>query len=310
MITSHGAAEVIPVTGWKSDVIVEAEATDAASSTTGAIVRGIFVLVEAGYTGSGTPTGTPLAISDDNIVTTKNGTEFLVDPTVDNTIRDESDGGGTLMLVTPGQYQDLQFFITGVGAGDGSGNTAFTATVQFDDATSVVFSAGIGDWQGSRENNAFETASSYLDTRDNTYFGSGLWNREISFDLLPEDQEKTIVSIELTLADRIAISGVSGTPVEGADAPLVIRSLTPVAGETWQLALEGAAMTSYQLLSSDALEFSSRILIENLTQENPEDAGTIGGAANDLITTDENGQARVRFTLSGTTNFVRAEAAP
>lgn len=89
-----------------------------------------------------------------------------------------------------------------------------------------------------------------------------------------------------------------------------ITSINAVGGGVWELTLEGDAGTDYQFYSSADLTFNPGTLIDSLTQANPsEDAGTV--TSGDLLTTDANGDGKVRLILGGATrDFVRAESAP
>lgn len=91
-----------------------------------------------------------------------------------------------------------------------------------------------------------------------------------------------------------------------------ITSFTLIDQESdhWQVALVGAATTPYVFRSSANLDFPSGTLIENLSPGVPA-FGTIGGPHNRIVTTDANGNATVRMTLTGNpSDFVRAESAP
>lgn len=89
-----------------------------------------------------------------------------------------------------------------------------------------------------------------------------------------------------------------------------ITSFTSVGGGVWELTLEGAAATGYEFYSSTDLTFAPGTLVTSLTQNNPaEDPGDVTGG--NLLTTDANGDGKVRLTLSGATrDFVRAQSAP
>jgi hypothetical protein len=90
-----------------------------------------------------------------------------------------------------------------------------------------------------------------------------------------------------------------------------IASFTSIGGGMWEITVRGAANTDYVFRSSPTLDFPTGNLIENLTQGDPGDPGTIGGTNNSLITTDGDGSATARLTLSGgSANFVRGESAP
>lgn len=96
----------------------------------------------------------------------------------------------------------------------------------------------------------------------------------------------------------------------GASGP-TITSLTPVGPDLWELALTGRAETGYEFYSSTSLDFSAGTLLENLTQGDAGDAGTVGGASGNVLTTDADGNGKVRVTLTGDpTDFVRAQQRP
>ena len=96
--------------------------------------------------------------------------------------------------------------------------------------------------------------------------------------------------------------------VSSVQQPQII-SFTSVGGGTWELALKGDADTAFELRSSTTLDFTSGTLVENLTQGNPGgDPGTVSGVNSSVVTTDSNGDATVRITLTGSpADFVRAE---
>lgn len=199
LTTASANAAAVPIagTGFSVDAIVEAGATDAA---TGAPYAGwaSWVLAEVGAPGIGA--GTPLPSG--GLVTTKNGTQFQLEPyTGNNTLVN----GDTFTLDTPGSYNDLRFFITGIGGGTADN---FQATINFSDASSALFSFSVADWQGSRDYNAFDEKTAYV---RRTSGSIGLWTRELVYPLDLGDQTKTIESIDFALADRLGLSAVSGT---------------------------------------------------------------------------------------------------
>lgn len=99
--------------------------------------------------------------------------------------------------------------------------------------------------------------------------------------------------------------------VIGAAVQPTITSFTAVGGGVWELTLVGEADTKYELRSSASLEFSPGDLVENLTQKDLGDPGTIGGPNNSVLTTDASGNATVRLTLTGNPkDFVRAVSLP
>ena len=64
-----------------------------------------------------------------------------------------------------------------------------------------------------------------------------------------------------------------------------------------------AASSTFSLTSSETLDFQGSELVTGLTQGSPEDAGSIdnNGLA---FTTDEEGNATIRFTSVAAKNFV------
>lgn len=231
VLTHSAQAAVIQMTGWESDVVAEAAATSFGSpATTGGFATVDIVIVQAGYTGTpgapGPTNGTPLAIGAGNIVTTVSGTQFLVNPTANNTIREEDDNGGTLTLVSPNSFTSLQFLITGIGGNSESvAQDNFTATLNFSDATTAVFRASVRDWQsdvvsyaGNTSDgtlvNAFAGRTTHGRTSTSAFEGGGQFIREFSIDLAPGDQGKTLNSIGIAFksGSRLGVSGVSGIP--------------------------------------------------------------------------------------------------
>jgi hypothetical protein len=90
-----------------------------------------------------------------------------------------------------------------------------------------------------------------------------------------------------------------------------ITSITSLGSDTYELTLTGEPETAYEFYSSVTLEFDPGVLVENLTQGDPADAGTIGGTNQSVLTTDAEGEGKVRVTLTGDpADFVRAQTAP
>ena len=93
--------------------------------------------------------------------------------------------------------------------------------------------------------------------------------------------------------------------VPGAAAPQ-ITSFTSIGGGVWELSLLGNPNTPYEFRSSTTLDFTPGTLVESLTQVGP---GLV--TAGKLVTTDANGDATVRLTLTGDpADFVRAQTLP
>ena len=89
-----------------------------------------------------------------------------------------------------------------------------------------------------------------------------------------------------------------------------ISSFSAVGGGIWEVTLEGEPGTTYEFRSSAVLDFNPGTLVENLTQGDPGDPGTIGGVNDANVTTDGSGNATIRMTLAGSANFVRAQTPP
>ncbi|MCH7225492.1 hypothetical protein [Haloferula sp. A504] len=112
------------------------------------------------------------------------------------------------------------------------------------------------------------------------------------------------------LADgRDGIALWSGPDRSAASQPPFISSFALVSGDTWELTLQGAAGSSYEFRSSSTLDFAPGTLVESLAQGDAvNDPGTVTGG--NLLTLDNNGEGKVRMTLTGPRNFVRAQTAP
>ena len=80
-----------------------------------------------------------------------------------------------------------------------------------------------------------------------------------------------------------------------------------IGGDVFELTLKGESDAAYTFNSSATLDFTTGLLVQNLTQGNPLDPGTIGGTNNTVITTDGQGNAKVRMILPGPAGFVRAQ---
>jgi hypothetical protein len=90
-----------------------------------------------------------------------------------------------------------------------------------------------------------------------------------------------------------------------------ITSFIPVGTHLWELALAGDPDTGYEFHSSATLDFTPGTLLENLTQGDPGDEGTVGGTNNSVLTTDANGKGKARVMLTGNpADFLRARSVP
>lgn len=198
-------ADAAPISGsgFSADSVVEAGSANAVAGSDYTVAAN-FVLVGAGFAGIGP--GVPIPAS--GLVTTQFGTQFQLEPfDGDNVLAN----GDTFTLDTAGSFSDLQFFITGIGNNAATGDN-FQATVNFDDASSTVLGFHVDDWQASRPYNAFAAKTAFIRNNGSEQVIE-LWTRELAFTLAPADQAKTITSIDFALADRLAVSAVSGDVV-------------------------------------------------------------------------------------------------
>lgn len=90
-----------------------------------------------------------------------------------------------------------------------------------------------------------------------------------------------------------------------------IVSIQSAGGNLLEIQLQGQANTTFKFMSSTTLSFTPGLLVENLTQGDPGDPGTIGGTNNSEVTTDGSGNATVQMDLgSAPANFLRGESIP
>jgi hypothetical protein len=112
-------------------------------------------------------------------------------------------------------------------------------------------------------------------------------------------------------ADQAQFSNIDVSFTEPAGPAPRITSFVGLGGGLWELTLEGAPDTEYEFRSSTTLEFAPGTLVENLTQGDPGDPGSIGGTNNSGVTTNGSGLAVVRLVLTGSpADFVRASTTP
>ncbi len=275
-VIAIGSASATPIsgTGFSVDAIAEKEgATPDDVTDYNGLARWVFV--EEGSPSLDTTTATvTVPDSADRTFTTNFGTEFLLQPyDQPNLILN----GETFTLDTPGSYSDLKFLIFGIG---GNGADNFQVTVNFDDETMALFSFSINDWQGSRDYNATDKIAIARRGAGGwaSYFGPGVFPREIPFELLPEDQGKVIRSIDFTLADRLAVAAVNGTS-SSPSVPLAITDITfdpetQLLTLTWPKAGEATFIARY---SPDLVNWDSDIAdgLSAADDENPDDADQI-----------------------------------
>lgn len=271
VITGSTQAESISGTGFSADAIAEKEGvTPDDVSDYGGLARWVFA--EAGAPSILTTTATvTVPDSSDRTFTTDFGTEFELQPYDQNNIMVND----TFALDSPGSYSDLQFLIFGIG-----GNSAdnFQATVNFSDASSTLLTFSISDWQASRDYNATERMAIARRGAGGwaSYFGPGVYPREIPFELSVADQGKVIQSIEFSLADRLAVAAVNGTSLSPR-GPFIITEIdyapdaepNPMVTLTWPKTGAASYVVKYSL---DLTNWDSD-LDDGVTAESDENPG-------------------------------------
>lgn len=105
--------------------------------------------------------------------------------------------------------------------------------------------------------------------------------------------------------DFVVTDGAIGGP-GGVDP--VISSITPIDATTYELSIAAEPATDYVITLSPSLDFEVSETADTLTQGSPDDAGVIAPSG-DAFTTDENGDAVLRFTSVAPKNFARLEEA-
>ncbi len=286
-----GSVQAAPVsgTGFSVDAIAEKEGASPDEVTDyDGLARWVFA--EAGSPSIDTTTAT-VAVPDssDRTFTSDFGTEFALQPYDQNNLLLSGD---TFTLDTPGRYSDLQFLIFGIG-----GNTAdnFQATVNFSDNSSTVLIFSISDWQASREYNATERTAIARRGQGGwaSYFGPGVYPREIRFDLSEDDQQKVIQSIDFTIVDRLAVAAVNGTTdMLGPDfaiTKIAYDSATSSLTLTWNSNPGATYAVKY---SSDMSNWDS-----DLDDGVPADAGDTTTVTFNLNGTGLENEARVFFRI-------------
>ncbi len=132
----------------------------------------------------------------------------------------------------------------------------------------------------------------------------------------PAGQQVTATFIADDTSKTLTITAVSGNTHLNAiqvrrltePAALRIASFSRVGGDLWEVAIQGEPETGYEFRSSPDLDFNPGTLVENLSQGDPGDPGSIGGENNSLLITDANGDGVARVTLTGPRQFIRAQS--
>ena len=244
-IHSTSASTVVPIagTGFSRDIFADKDGAIPGDVTnyTG-FAR--WVYMEEGA--PNIPAGLQ-AIPSSGMVTSKNSTPFQLQPVDQNNVLINGD---TFTLDTPGRFEDLRFLVTGIG---GNGTNNFQATANFTDGTSALFQFTCNDWQASRDYNA--TDSKWAIVRDSWtgVFGNGVWTRELVFELSPDDQAKTVVSLDFVLADRLGLSAVSGTTIAEEEPILLTIKADAANPGDYDFSWDSKAGKLYDLVSETAL---------------------------------------------------------
>lgn len=106
--------------------------------------------------------------------------------------------------------------------------------------------------------------------------------------------------------DEIRFGATSDDVLPKAGGPSrapAITSLTAIDATTYEITIEASASSSFSLTSSETLDFTGSGLVSGLTQGSLGDPGSVdtNGLA---FTTDEEGNATIRFTSEAAKNFV------
>jgi hypothetical protein len=211
------------------------------------------------------------------------------------------------------------------GAGQGTnptnfddGNWHFVAVTVPNDATFADISmfAGVrggtlsGDLNTSTNTLAIATGTGPIAFGDSII--STLTNPAVNNDRVPNGylDDVQIYDEVLTQQEILFLYQNPGSVIGVAVDPR-ITCFTAVGGGMWELTLSGAASTKYEFRSSTTLDFTPGTLVGALSQGNPgTDPGTVDGGGN-FVTTNTNGEAKVRLTLTGDPkDFVRAVSLP
>ncbi len=112
--------------------------------------------------------------------------------------------------------------------------------------------------------------------------------------------------------NRTWYDGVGYAPVSAPfGSKRIIRSFTSLGNDVWEFTLKGAPNSGYFLFWSEDPKSVAGIYMGEFFQGSSTDPGSVGGPDNDVVMTDENGDAMIRLTLNGApATFVRAEIIP
>jgi len=217
----------------------------------------------------------------------------------------------------------LRVEVQGIGLGTNptnfdNGNWHFVAVTVPNGATfaDISWFAGVrggtlsGDLNTSTSTNTIATGTSPVAFGDSII--STVTNPSATNDRVPNGflDDVQIYDRVLTAQEILGLYENPGSVI-GAEADPKITSFSAVGGGVWELTLEGNASANYEFRSSTTLDFTPGTLVSPLTQANPgTDPGTVD-VSGDFVTTDANGVATVRMTLTGSPkDFVRGVSLP
>lgn len=146
-VSAHAALVPVAVTGYNADVVANGTGAVTASTTDdvdGGAVGNRFNFMAPTFIGSTgvAPTSFLPATGLISSATTTGLSFQLASYTVNNSLRINGVGAGTLTLTTPQRASDVYLLAT-----SGNGASAFTATVTFTDGTTQVFTGlSAADW--------------------------------------------------------------------------------------------------------------------------------------------------------------------
>lgn len=131
------------------------------------------------------------------------------------------------------------------------------------------------------------------------------------------DVETSIFNLDINHVGFMVSSAAGGTTatyddftvIDAAGGPAAgpaITSITRIDATTYELTIAASPETEYAIAASDTLDFENGTILDGLTQGSADDPGEVS-PSEDLITTDEDGNATLRITSAGPRNFVRLQ---
>ncbi|MCH7226237.1 hypothetical protein [Haloferula sp. A504] len=210
---------------------------------------------------------------------------------------------------------------TGDPLGNGDGLSVWGLT-QGSGGQQLFFDPNGGTTDAGKVTGTFDTtAPTTLTFVLDTTGGAGNWSAQYYVSGSLERTVSDLDAVEIESVGIGALYAAAGTAafqsfslsVDAVETPSPrITSFSSLGGGIWEVTLaDGGAAASFEFRSSTTLDFSPGTLVTPLSQANPgTDPGDVD-ASGDFVTTDTNGDATVRMTLTGSPkDFVRAVSLP